>query len=134
MEGVATVHNKEVIHKVTIRHQCLGPDTGLCWNKVVSGYLRNELLEAAHKSGFIEGSIRLSHTFSKILVSQFPKTGERQGFEQIDGFDIRLAIAFSFQRQHSVRTGVHGSINHLSKMYSQEWKSWIWYRVDERLY
>ena len=52
MHRISSVHNQEIVHQFSVRHQGLRPDSGIRRNQVIFSYFRDELLKTPYERPF----------------------------------------------------------------------------------
>src|SRR5262245_66047982 len=93
--------------------------------QIIFCHFRDEVLKTLYECTFAHGAHHLRHSISMMLPRQLPETRERKGLKQIGTVDVRSAIPFPLEGEHSVGPGVDGIIDHARKMNTKERKMGI---------
>src|SRR4051812_13594231 len=87
-----------------------------------------------HESAFAEGADHLAPAFIPVFSHEFSKAGEGKCLPKIAKGAKRkgsLRVSFAVQREHSVRSGMNGAIDHAGEMNTQKWESRIGHGINQ---
>src|ERR1017187_1595061 len=131
VHGVGLLDEVEILHQFALRGDGLGAYAGAARIEIRCVDLRDQALQRLGEQALAERAFDFLPTHACVTRQKVPQTRIGNSVEQIARIDIRLAVTFAREGEHSVRTCFNAAVNQTGEVHAEEGELRIGHGVDQ---
>src|ERR1017187_2012207 len=131
VHGVGLLDEVEILHQFALRGDGLGAYAGAARIEIRCVDLRDQALQRLGEQALAERAFDFLPTHACVTRQKVPQARIGNSVEQIARIDIRLAVTFAREGEHSVRTCFNAAVNQTGEVHAEEGELRIGHGVDQ---
>ena len=131
VHGIDLVDEVEILHQFALRGDGLGADAGTARIEIRCADLRDQALQRFGEEALAERAFDFLPAHACVTRQKVPQSRIGNSVEEVAWIDIRLAVTFAREGEHSVRTCFDTAVNQTREVHAEEGKLRIGHGVDQ---
>lgn len=131
MDGARRLPKNEVVQESAAPIDRLGAHPCGCRDQVMRFEVRHEPAERACERSDSEGAVHFSGANAPVVAREAAKTRESHEPDELPAVDVAPGVTLPGEGQHSIRPGMHASVDAACEVDSEKRKLRVGDRIDE---